>query len=122
MEYVAENLSSLSTVAPMLPWWVNTLGIVYIAAMVAALMVFAQTRHRSPNGLLWVLVIVLLPILGALIYIGAQVIAYRSNPENPRPSKGRSETMAPEEVAEHQRQEEQQRQQHQRSRPGDKER
>ncbi|WP_300344991.1 PLD nuclease N-terminal domain-containing protein [Nesterenkonia sp.] len=70
------------------PWWLRFGLLVYGALLVAAFMVYVQTRHERPWNLLWVLIIVLVPILGAVAYFVAQTVRYRRNPPA-RPSPHR---------------------------------
>lgn len=77
------------------PWWLRFGVIVYGALLVAALMIYAQTKHQRPWSVIWVLIIAFVPILGAIAYFIAQSVAYRRSGK--RPTKGRAETMAPEE-------------------------
>lgn len=77
------------------PWWLRFGVIVYGALLVAALMIYAQTKHQRPWSVLWVLIIAFVPILGAISYFIAQGVLYRRSGQ--RPTKGRAETMAPEE-------------------------
>lgn len=99
--FVPQLLSALAAATPAgsepLPWWLRFGGILAVAALAAALMVLVQTRHQRRAGVLWVLVIFLVPIIGPLTYIIAQSISYRRN--NPTASKGRAERMAPEEYS-----------------------
>ncbi len=59
------------------PWWLSFAVLVYGALLVAAFMIYAQTRHERPWSVIWVLVIALVPILGAISYFIAQTIRYR---------------------------------------------
>ena len=77
------------------PWWLRFGVIVYGALLVAAFMMYAQTKHQRPWSVLWVLIIGFVPILGAIAYFVAQTVAYRRS--GARPTKARAETMAPEE-------------------------
>lgn len=95
---VAEILLQLAETPPgslVVPWWLRFGVILYGALLVAAFMIFAQTKHQSPRGAIWALIIAFVPILGALVYITVQIIGHRR--KNPRHVKGRAETMAPEE-------------------------
>lgn len=71
--------------------------LVYGALLVAALIIYAQTTHQRPWNVLWVLIILFLPILGAISYFIAQSIAYRRSGQTP--SKGRAERMPPEDFS-----------------------
>lgn len=77
------------------PWWLRIGFIVYAALLVAVFMIYAQTTHRRPWGLIWILIVVFIPIIGAIAYFATQTVAYRRSGE--KPTKGRAETMAPEE-------------------------
>ncbi|GAA1809220.1 PLD nuclease N-terminal domain-containing protein [Nesterenkonia flava] len=86
------------------PWWLRVLAIAAVGLLLAALMVLIQTKDRpSSRKAGWALVIFLLPILGPLIYLVWETVRFKRT--NPRQTKGRSETMAPEEVAALQQQE-----------------
>lgn len=94
----AEILTLLAGSQPgsvMVPWWLRFGVIVYGALLVAALMIYAQTKHQRPWSVIWVLIIAFVPILGAIAYFIAQSVAYRRS--GTQPTKGRAETMAPEE-------------------------
>ncbi len=93
----------LTTTAPLFPWWARWLALVAGALFIGALMIFAQTKHGSSGQTAgWFALIALLPILGPIIYFVAMTVRHRSQAGS-TPGKGRSETMAPEEVAEAQR-------------------
>ncbi|RJN32303.1 PLD nuclease N-terminal domain-containing protein [Nesterenkonia natronophila] len=77
------------------PWWLRFGVLVYGALLVAAFMIYAQTKHQRPWNVLWVLIIAFVPILGALCYFIAQTVISRR--KSGRLVKGRAETMAPEE-------------------------
>lgn len=94
-----ETLTVLADQAPagsvVIPWWLRFGVLVYGALLVAAFMIYAQTKHQRPWNVLWVLIIAFVPILGAICYFVVQTITYRK--QNSEPVKGRAETMAPEE-------------------------
>ena len=98
-----ELIIEVAQAAPWAPWWARWLAIVAVVALIAGLMVMMQTRHKPPRGAAWVAVVVFIPILGPLIYIIAQTVSYHRH--HPKPTKGRAETMAPEEVIEARRRE-----------------
>lgn len=77
------------------PWWLRFGVIVYGVLLVAALMTYAQTKHQRPWSVIWVLLIAFIPIAGAIAYFIAQTVRYRRS--GARHTKGRAETMAPEE-------------------------
>lgn len=79
----------------MVPLWLRFGVIIYGVLLVAALMIYAQTKHQRPWSVIWALIIAFIPILGAVVYFIAQTVAYRRSGE--RHTKGRAETMAPEE-------------------------
>lgn len=84
----------------MVPWWLRFGVIVYGALLVAALMIYAQSKHQRPWSVIWVLIIAFVPILGAIAYFLAQTVRYRRSGK--RHTKGRAETMAPEEYQQNQ--------------------
>ncbi|GAA4835247.1 hypothetical protein GCM10023354_13790 [Garicola koreensis] len=94
-----ELLSVLAEQAPagsvVVPWWLRFGVLVYGVLLVAALMIYAQTKHQRPWSVIWVLLIAFVPIAGAIAYFIAQTVRYRRS--GPRHTKGRAETMAPEE-------------------------
>ncbi|GFZ87449.1 PLD nuclease N-terminal domain-containing protein [Nesterenkonia alkaliphila] len=59
------------------PWWLSFAVLVYGALLVAAFMIYAQTDHQGPAKVIWVLIIALVPILGAIIYFIAQSLRHR---------------------------------------------
>lgn len=77
------------------PWWMRFGVIVYGGLLIAAFMVYIQSKHQRPWNVLWVLIIAFVPILGAVVYFIAQTV--RSRRSGYRPTKGRAEAMAPEE-------------------------
>ncbi|WP_150461275.1 PLD nuclease N-terminal domain-containing protein [Nesterenkonia ebinurensis] len=70
------------------PWWLSFGVLVYGALLVAAFMIYAQTRHERPWSVIWVLVIAFIPILGAIIYFIAQTLHYRRSAKNPETGPG----------------------------------
>ena len=78
-----------------IPWWLRVGGIAALGLIVAAFMVLIQTSHSSGQKMAWAAVVLFLPIVGPLIYLISETVRYRRN--SPRPTKGRAETMAPEE-------------------------
>ncbi|WP_120005448.1 PLD nuclease N-terminal domain-containing protein [Nesterenkonia muleiensis] len=80
--------------SPVVPWWLRIGVLVYGALLVAALMIYAQTRHQRPWGVLWVLIIAFVPIVGAISYFIAQTLTHRRGGQ--RPTKGRAERLPPE--------------------------
>lgn len=93
------------TTAPLFPWWARWLALVAGVFFIGALMIFAQTKHGSTGQAAgWFALIALVPILGPIVYFVAMTVRRRGE-GHPKPTKGRSETMAPEEVAEAQRRE-----------------
>ncbi|TLP79820.1 PLD nuclease N-terminal domain-containing protein [Nesterenkonia sphaerica] len=95
----AELLMALAQQTPpgseVVPWWLRMGVLVYGALLVAAFMIYAQTKHRWPWNVLWVLIVAFVPIAGALTYFIAQTVVSRRH--GGRPVKGRAETMVPEE-------------------------
>lgn len=79
------------------PWWLRIGVLVYGVLLVAALMIYAQTKHQSPWNVLWVLIIAFVPILGAITYFIAQSVAYRRTGQ--RHTKGRAERLPPEDYS-----------------------
>lgn len=94
-----ELLTVLAEQAPAgsvgVPWWLRFGVIVYGVLLVAALMIYAQTKHQRPWSVIWVLLIAFVPIAGAIAYFIAQTVRYRRS--GATHTKGRAETMAPEE-------------------------
>ena len=78
-----------------IPWWLRVGGIAAAALIVAAFMVIVQTSHSSGQKMAWAAVVLFLPIIGPLIYLISETIRHRRT--HPRPTKGRAETMPPEE-------------------------
>lgn len=76
------------------PWWLRGGIIVYGGLLVAGFMIYAQTKHQRPWSVIWALVIAFIPILGTIAYFIAQTVHYRKS--GVRHTKGRAETMAPE--------------------------
>lgn len=77
------------------PWWLRFGVIVYGVLLVAAFMIYAQTKHQRPWSVIWALLIAFVPIAGAVVYFIAQTVRYRRT--GAKPTKGRAERMAPEE-------------------------
>lgn len=77
------------------PWWLRVLGIAAFGLLVAAVMVLIQTKRPGGRNVAWGAVVVLVPVLGPVVYLVWETVRYRRH--NPRPTKGRAETMAPEE-------------------------
>lgn len=71
--------------------------LIYGALLVAALIIYAQSTHQRPWNVLWVLIILFVPILGAISYFIAQSIAYRRSGQ--KPGKGPAERMPPEDYS-----------------------
>ena len=96
---IAEILTVFAEQTPpgsvVVPWWLRFGVLVYGALLVAAFMIYAQTKHQRPWSVLWVLIIAFVPILGALSYFIVQSVSHSRRHE--KPHKGRAETMAPEE-------------------------
>lgn len=76
------------------PWWLRIGVLVYGALLVAALMIYAQTKHQRPWSILWALIIAFVPIVGAISYFIAQTVAHRRDGQ--KPAKGRAERLPPE--------------------------
>lgn len=91
---LADPASSGSLVVP---WWLRIGVLVYVALLVAAFMIYAQTTHRRPWNVLWVLIIFFVPFLGVISYFIAQSIAYRRSGQ--RPSQGQAERLPPEDFS-----------------------
>lgn len=86
-----ELLPILSDTPPgsvVVPWWLRFGLLVYGALLVAALMIYIQTKHPRPWNVIWPLVVVLVPILGAIAYfIGATITYRRQRDSNQGPGK-----------------------------------
>lgn len=78
-----------------IPWWLRVGGIAAFGLLVAAVMVLIQTKRSGGRNAAWGAVVVLVPILGPVTYLVWETVRHRRN--NPRPTKGRAETMPPEE-------------------------
>ena len=89
---IAEQAPSGSV---LVPWWLRFGFIVYVVLLVASFMIYAQTKHQRPWSVIWVLIIALVPIAGAIAYFIAQTVRYRRT--GAKPTKGRAERMPSEE-------------------------
>lgn len=77
------------------PWWLRVGVLVYAALLIAAFMIYAQTKHTYPWNVTWALVIAFVPIAGAISYFIVQSLNHRAT--GAKPTKGRAETHPPEE-------------------------
>ena len=79
------------------PWWLRAGVLIYGVLLVAAFMIYAQTKHQRPWSVLWVLIIAFVPILGAIAYFIAQTVVHRRTGQ--RHTKGRAERLPPEDYS-----------------------